>query len=379
MQTAQAGGYPLPPNQSDPGISGRTLAALTAAVLLAHAVVLQNTPLVLDTPTPTVIRAFTTRTLQIEPPSPQPQTPAAVPVPTVPPPRRLAQSSASTAEPTSAPVVAPANTGPVPIAQPEAARYDLAAPLANTEIAPPISQAASAPPPVPTAAAANPALPKDAALEARAYAVPGSTRIKFDATGRSDKNNYQALGELLWLHDGKNYEARLELSIIFRARVLTSSGHLTADGLAPDTFSDKFRSKLAAHFERDKGRVSFSGNTPEAALLPGAQDQLSVFLQLASLIAGEPRKYTSGTTLSFQTVGPRAAEPWTFSVEAEEEQHLPGGTLDTLKLVRTPRREFDQKVEIWLAPALSYLPARIRITQTNGDFVDQQWRATAAP
>jgi hypothetical protein len=29
-------------------------------------------------------------------------------------------------------------------------------------------------------------------------------------------------------------------------------------------------------------------------------------------------------------------------------------------------------VELWLAPALGYLPARILWTQANGDVVDQQ-------
>ena len=43
-----------------------------------------------------------------------------------------------------------------------------------------------------------------------------------------------------------------------------------------------------------------------------------------------------------------------------------------LKLTRKPRREYDQKVEIWYAPALGYLPVRNRITQQNGDFIDQQ-------
>ena len=50
-----------------------------------------------------------------------------------------------------------------------------------------------------------------------------------------------------------------------------------------------------------------------------------------------------------------------------------------VKLTRNPRREYDQKVEIWLAPALAYLPARIRMTQANGDFVDQQWKSTGTP
>jgi hypothetical protein len=80
-----------------------------------------------------------------------------------------------------------------------------------------------------------------------------------------------------------------------------------------------------------------------------------------------------------QTVGTRIAEPWTFTIDAAETLTLPGGEQQSLRLTRLPRREYDQKVEIWLAPALAYLPARIRITQSNGDFIDQQWRSTETP
>ena len=239
------------------------------------------------------------------------------------------------------------------------------------------AQAAAAPAPQ-----GEPApLPKDAALVARAYTVPGSVRLKFNATGERNKTVYLASGELLWqLRDDNSYAARMEIgAFIIGARVLSSTGRITADGLAPTRFSDKFRSEQAAHFERDKGRVIFSSNAPEAALLPGAQDQLSVFVQLASMIAGDPIKYPAGTSISIQTVGPRSAEPWVFTVDAEEKLQLPGGELMALKVVRNPRKEYDQKVEIWLAPKLAYLPARIRITQANGDFVDQQWRSTGSP
>jgi len=193
--------------------------------------------------------------------------------------------------------------------------------------------------------------------------------------------NYSAAGELLWLlRDDNSYEARLEISaFLIGARVLSSTGRMTADGLAPTRFSDKFRSEQAAHFERDKARITFSSNAPESVLQPGAQDQLSVFVQLASMIAGDPIKYPPGTAISTQTVGPRSAEPWVFTVEGEEKLHLPGGELTAVKLTRNARKEFDQKVEIWLAPALAYLPARIRITQANGDFVDQQWKSTGTP
>ena len=58
---------------------------------------------------------------------------------------------------------------------------------------------------------------------------------------------------------------------------------------------------------------------------------------------------------------------------------LPFGETATLKLSRQPRREFDQKVELWYAPALGYLPVRSRITQANGDFVDQQLSELTRP
>ena len=211
--------------------------------------------------------------------------------------------------------------------------------------------------------------------------MPGSVRLKFNATGQRARMNYSAAGELLWLlRDDNSYDARMEIgAFLVGARVLSSTGRMTADGLAPTRFSDKFRSEHAAHFERDKGRVTFSSNAPESALMPGAQDQISVFVQLASMIAGEPLKYPPGTGISIQTVGPRSAESWVFTVEGSEKLYLPGGEMTAVKLTRNPRREYDQKVEIWLAPALAYLPARIRMTQANGDFLDQQWKSTGAP
>ena len=98
-----------------------------------------------------------------------------------------------------------------------------------------------------------------------------------------------------------------------------------------------------------------------------------------ALLAGAPAQFPPGSKITLQTVGSRAAEPSTFSVESMELLSLPGGEQNTLRLTRQPRREYDQKIELWLAPALQYLPARIRLTQTNGDFIDQQWRATTSP
>ncbi len=376
---------------------GRVLALLTGVVLLAHLLALQYTPLTLGINEPMGTKVFTTRSLRIDAapaqsevlpvrPSVAPPRPSAAAVE----PKTVAPRPAAKVEQAampSAPIVpaapAVADAAAQPALEPEPAAV-ASAPAASAPAPPvataPIAQPAPAPPTVAAVAAPSP-LPKDAALVARAYTVPGSVRLKFNATGVRAKMNYSAMGEMLWLlRDDNSYEARMEIgAFLIGARVLSSSGRMTADGLAPTRFSDKFRSEQAAHFERDKGRVTFSSNAPESPLLPGAQDQLSVFVQLASMIAGEPLKYPAGTNIAIQTVGPRSAEPWVFTVEADEKLYLPGGELATLRLARNPRREYDQKVEIWLAPKLAYLPARIRITQANGDFVDQQWRSTSAP
>jgi hypothetical protein len=264
---------------------------------------------------------------------------------------------------TSTPVPSPATAETIaaPAETPDASAQTLAAAVAS----PPA--AAEAPAPF-TADATRP------------LTIPGSIRLAFDAVGKRGRLDYRAMGDLTWLQDGDNYEMRMEMGDwIIGKRVLSSTGKLTAGGLEPTRFSDKFRSERAAHFDRRSGRIIFSANTPQAELMPGAQDQLSVFAQLAALVAGDPLAFPIGTTLAIQTAGPRDAEPWAFSVEREEMLYLPGGHVPALKLVRRPNKDYGQKVELWLAPELAFLPARIRITFANGDFLDQQWKSSEPP
>jgi hypothetical protein len=122
--------------------------------------------------------------------------------------------------------------------------------------------------------------------------------------------------------------------------------------------------------------VSFSSNRPDAPLLAGAQDRLSVLLQLGAMLAGEPNRFTEGTTLVIQTAGTREAEPWLFTVEGAETLALPGGSVVALKLSRNPQRDFEPRLELWLAPAMDYVPVRLRLTLPNGDWTDQQWSST---
>jgi hypothetical protein len=285
---------------------------------------------------------------------------------------------ASTFENVTAEAPGAAPTGVVPTGAAASA-----AKAAVTAVPPPNAASAAAASEVAVAQPAQtapkaPARPASAANTA--YTVPGSTRLKYNVIATKGSLSFNARAELLWLQDGSTYDARLEVSaFLLGARIQTSTGRLTAEGLEPKRFADKFRSEVAAHFERDKRLVTFSANTPQVPLLAGMQDQLSVVMQLSAMIAGAPAQYPSGTAITFDTVGPRSSETWVLMVGEEEKLSLPGGELQALKLTRKPRGEYDQTLELWLAPQLAYLPARIKLTEKNGDYADQIWRATEAP
>jgi hypothetical protein len=218
---------------------------------------------------------------------------------------------------------------------------------------------------------------KPATAKTGAVLVPGAALVKYKV--EASKFPYSAQGELLWQQDGNVYKARLAFSAFGQTRMQTSQGQITPEGLAPVRFTDKYRSEVAAHFNREQGKVSFSANTPDVPLLAGAQDRLSVILQLAALIAANPAQYAPAATVTLQVVSARDADTWLFTVGEEETLSLAGGEQRTLKLVRSPRQAFDQKVELWLGTQLDYLPVRLKITEANGDFIDQKWLSVEAP
>lgn len=386
-------------------IPTRVMLALGFGVLLAHLLALHNVALRLVPPEPLSTRVFTTRSITIAPPAPAPTPPArvvAVKPPPPPPAPKPARPKTEGVMAATAPVIEPAPpesvlAGPVPpppepVVEPAPEVVAQIAPSPMPEPAVPEARPPVQPPEptslenpqdaTPLARMSGLAAPlaSETAQARRPFVVPGSIRLNFDATGKRGRFDYKAMGTLTWLQDGSGYDMKLEMGDwIIGKRVLSSTGKLGAEGLAPTRFSDKFRSERAAHFDRSQQRIIFSANTPQATLTAGAQDQLSIFAQLASLVAGDPLGFPIGTQVEMLTAGPREAQQWLFEVEREEMLYLPGGQVPALKLVRKPGKQYDQTVELWLAPELAYLPARIRITFANGDYLDQQWRSSSPP
>ena len=218
---------------------------------------------------------------------------------------------------------------------------------------------------------------------ATAQGVPAlaPVRLGYDFEGVIS-SPYTGSAELLWQHEGGSYTSQLVVRKFgLSLQTWTSKGTLTAQGLEPLRFISKRLGKeeVSAHFARAQGKITFSAGTPEAALEAGAQDQLSVFMQLASLLAGKPAQWTPGKAVIFQAVGDRYAERWTFKAGALEPIKVPGGTFPAIKMTHEPTAERSQKLELWYVPSVGYLPLRIRITESNGDFLDLLWTGSQKP
>jgi hypothetical protein len=322
----------------------RPLALLGVAVLAVHLLLLQARPGALSLSTPWNTRPLITRVIEPSPPVPPVAAiPAPPPVPT----------------PAVTPAPAPPQAPPVEATPP--------APAA------PSAQAVEPPPPAPAEAApaAPPAGPTQTVVSA--FQVPSAIIARYAVKGEAKGLPYGATAHLAWSHDGSQYEARLKITSLLGSREQVSTGRLTADGLAPTRFGDQSRSEQAAHFERDKGVISFSNNAPPAALQAGAQDRLSVLLQLGAMLAADPQRYPPGTRVEVQTAGVRDADVWTFTVEGQQDLQIRNRARATIKLERAPRHDNDEKLELWVAPDMDYLPVRVRLTQQGGDFVDLLW------
>ena len=239
------------------------------------------------------------------------------------------------------------------------------------------SMASTASVPGPALAAPGPASQgQGQPLQVSPAHLPPSVLLSYDMTGMDKGLRYHANGELQWQHDGRRYALTLSVrAFLVGSRHWRSRGSIGPDGLAPARFSDTRRSELAAHFDRAGQRVVFSNNAPAAPLQAGAQDQISLYVQLAAAMNGQPDAFAVGRQVQIQTATVRDALPWQLTLEQQEVLQVDGQPVTTFKWVCLPRQRFDSRIEFWSSPQHHGLPARIRITQASGSYIDMQLRS----
>jgi hypothetical protein len=293
-----------------------------------------------------------------------------------------APSSASAAapppEPANAGVVTeplPEPSSPPPILS-ESDRADSTQATAEAKAAPmdDVQTAATAPADKPVVVPATPTGLAEATMSLPPLgvaALPASALLSYQISGQEKGIPYQATGELRWQRNAGAYAMGLSVrAFLLGTRLWRSQGLITAQGLAPVRFSDSWRSERATHFDGEQNRIVFSSNAPSAPLQPGAQDQISLYPQMAALMAQEGGRLQPGARLQVQTATVRDALPWLLTLEQEETLQVDGQNLRATKWVCQPRNRFDAKVEFWVTAQHDWLPVRIRITQVSGSFID---------
>ena len=183
-----------------------------------------------------------------------------------------------------------------------------------------------------------------------------------------------------WIRSGQRYQVHVDLSIgpsgaPLVERRMSSQGELGDTYLMPERYDELTKAVLRGT------RQSTVLLGPEEIVLAdgerkprveGVQDAASQFIHLAVLFAVRPELLKVGGLVETIVALPRNVDVWTFEVLGEETLQTPFGPLETfhLKPRRSSRKPSELAVEIWFAPRLRYLPARIVIRQDADTWLD---------
>ncbi|HTH75036.1 MAG TPA: DUF3108 domain-containing protein [Trinickia sp.] len=230
------------------------------------------------------------------------------------------------------------------------------------------------------ASTASPPVQASAASAGVRFSVPPSGNLHYNTFYNGVEN---APGTIRWTSDGGRYEMVVSVPLPFLGTFsYESSGRIDAFGLAPERYVEK-RGRRPAEvttFDRAAKRIGFSRTSTTLALPEGAQDRFSMVMQLASLVRGDPETYKAGVTRAFYVADDDSGELWPIETIGDESIRTAEGFLAARHFMRLPRRDGDRRrIDVWLAPSLGWLPARIVQTEPNGTQIELLWRGRLAP
>jgi hypothetical protein len=227
---------------------------------------------------------------------------------------------------------------------------------------------------VPATASAPGAAGPAAAASAVPFEWPPSTRLTYRLNG-DYRGPVEGNASVEWLRQGNRYQVHLETSIgPVLSRHITSEGELTEAGLAPRRFDGEQKVMFRAPRRwqlRFGPEVVVLSDGKEVPTQPGAQDEASQFVQLTWLFTTQPDRLKVGRSVELPLAISRRLERWIYDVIGEETLRFDFGDVATFHL--KPRRAAqggDLTPEVWIAPSLQYLPVRILIRDTQGNWID---------
>lgn len=337
---------------------------------VTHSLVERMDELVARSAPPKRMTAQYVSTVRISAPPKPRAAPAAKRLASVPKPRRRAAevAQAAAAEPSPAAIAASA-----PLAA------AASSPEAAASVAAPAEAAASA---ASAADAAEASTAAGTAATADAFEWPTATRLRYKLTGNF-RGELNGSSQVEWVRQGTHYQVnvdtRIGLGLIKRS--VSSDGELTAEGLRPKRFDESTQGLFVKMFtgtvllNDDEVLMPDGRREPRQ---PGVQDEASQFVHLTYNLIQRPELTQAGAWIELPLILRRKGEfkqrPFIYDVLGLESIDTPLGKLDAVHLrPRKPQANEgsqDVTVDFWFAPALEYLPVRIKISQNEQNYID---------
>jgi Protein of unknown function (DUF3108) len=210
----------------------------------------------------------------------------------------------------------------------------------------------------------------------RNFKLPPSATLSYAIKAKQRGFPLNGEGKLIWQSEENKYLIVNEVraSMFGKIQESKSEGKIDQFGLAPLQFTEKRYRKdpTTTQFDRDTNQIIFSQSDLRHPIKGGEQDRISVIWQIISLVRSTPAKFVADSNWSFIVAGRRDAEPWKFKVLQQETIETPLGKFPALHLIRLPPPDSpDQQLDIWLAPSLNWYPLRLRFSDADGDFLEQ--------
>ena len=266
-------------------------------------------------------------------------------------------------------------SGPAPVTAASAPAAEAASSAASAAAASTAASAATA-----ASAPAGGHAPASQTAPGVKFSVPPSGDLQYDTFYNGVRNQP---GTIHWSSDGKTYDMVVSMPVPFIGTFSYSShGHVDAFGLAPDQYIEKrgHRAEDVAIFNRTTKQIAFTKTPASLPLSDGAQDRFSMVMQLASLVRGDPDAYKPGVTRQFFVVDNDSGEIWPIETIGDETIRTQQGYVSARHFMRLPRHAGDQRrIDVWLAPSLGWLPARILQTEPNGTEIQLVWSGPLSP
>jgi hypothetical protein len=262
---------------------------------------------------------------------------------------------------------------PVPV-RAAASAAKPAADTASVDVAPaPALQSA------PTQAAADapqpPAAPASAASAATAPNLdswPADTRLNYRLGGMYRSGELHGDARVQWLRQGDRYESRVDIDVTLLASLtMTSQGDVTSQGLSPRAYEEVRRGGARnVRLEADGIVLTDGRRVPRPDRV---QDTASQFVELSHRFSTGEDTLAVGRSVSLWMARPGGVDLWTYDIIDRETVQLPHlGAIEAFHL--KPRQLLNPRgnitAEIWFAPALQYLPVRIKVSLGEATYVD---------